>query len=1154
MNSKLKYWIASIVFIFWLVLAWFIARWLHLQGPSVWILRGALALIGIIAFVIVIWWFIVRDKERAEMGPATGGDEIDILIREATTRLQASRLGRTAHVGNLPLFLFLGEPGSAKTSVVLHSGLEPELLSGQTVQGKVPIPTRTANLWFSRQYLFAEAGGPMLQDQPRWTKFVRRLAPRQLHSVLGKGAPSPRAAVVCVDCETFMQQGATEAIAATSERIQTRLREVSQLLGISLPVYVIFTRADRLQFFLDYVRNFTNDEASLVFGATLPMVTYATGVYAEQESARISAEFDNLFQSLADRRINLLSQEFDATKLPTTYEFPREFRKLRPLLVQMLVDICRPSQLRTGPFLRGFYFSGVRPVVVTTAGPTVAQEEMMAQSAAEEVGGATSVFEIRKVKAAMAQQAASEARESRRVPQWIFLPHVFSDIFLKDNRALDASASSTKTSVWRRILLASATFIFLIFLLGFIISFARNKSLESDAVAASQGFSDVQLTSQQLPSMDSLSKLEALRQVLVTLSDYQDNGKPFSMGWGLYEGNALLPDVRNLYFQQFKLLLFGSAQAELTRFLSSLPATPAPTDPYDPPYNALKAYLMTTSNSDQTTTSFLSPNLMNAWVAGREIDQDRMQLAQKQFDFFCEELKRSNPYSSENDTLVVARARNYLSLFSGTERVYRGVLAEADKGNPSIDFNKNNPGSADVVIDRAIVDGSFTKGGWTFVQSALQNLTQHIGGEKWVLGPEGTSNLDLGKIGTDLRGRYQQDYIERWRAFLKGAAVVRYAGLGDSVEKLGKLSNNTSPLLALFCTAAYNTSVDPDVAKAFQPVQSVVSKDCMDQSKYVGDANRPYIMGLSGLQSCLDRANQATGDKDAAKAQCQNDAQSAKQAANQIGQGFNIDQDGHIDQIVQNLLLQPIAPIAALLKPGPVSGVSLCAQMGPLLSKFPFNPQATQEVSTQDLDSFFNPGTGALTQYYNQSLKNLLLPEGASYIANPQAAQPPNPAFLAFFNHAIGVQNALYPAGSKQIQFKYSLRPHPTESVTGLTLSIDGQELNYTGASTLFQQFTWPGGGQGATLMVRIAGGPPLGFANYPGTWGVFHFFASADKTTPNGGIFNVQWEFRGPDGRPVTGPNGKPVTVQFDVDTSGAPFILQKGILSMKCVSNVAG
>jgi type VI secretion system protein ImpL len=1156
-NTKLKYWIAAAALIVWLVLAWFIGSWLHLQGSSLWILRIALALIGVTAFVVVIWWFWAKDKERAEMTPAgaAGGDEIDILIREAEMRLQASQLGRSASIGSLPLYLILGETGSAKTTVVLHSGLEPELLTGQTAQDKVPVPTRTANLWYTRQFIFAEAGGPVLQDRPRWVKFVKKLAPRQLHSVFGKGTPSPRAALVCVDSESFMKAGAPEALAASVELIRTRLREVSQLLGISLPVYVLFTRTDRLQFFQDYVRNLTNDEATLVFGATLPMVTYSTGVYAEQETARVSGAFDNLFQSLADRRIDLLAREFDATKLPTIYEFPREFRKLRTLLVQLLVDLCRPSQLRTGPFLRGFYFTGVRPVTITTAGPTLAREEPIAEpSASIGVAGATGIFDIRKARAPSAQQAqAPEAGETRRVPQWVFLPHVFSDVLLKDNSSLAASASSTKTSFWRRILLATAVVFLLIFIIGFIVSFVRNKNLESQVVTAAQGISDLQLTGQQLPSLDMLSKLETLRQSVETLSDYQQNGPPFSMRWGLYVGDSLYPDVRRIYFLHFQHLLFGQAQANLVQSLSSLPGAPGPNDEYGAAYDILKAYLITTSNHDRSTSLFLSPVLMKAWVAGRDIDQDRAQLAQKQFDFYSEQLKIQNPYSSEYDTLAVARARSYLSQFSGVERVYRFVLAEADKANPSINFNKKFPGSAEVVVDRTEVRGAFTKGGWAFMQNALQNLPKYFSGEQWVLGQESSSNIDLAKLSTDLRSRYQQDFIEQWRSFLRNGNVVRYGGLADAAQKLLKLSGNQSPLLALFCVAAQNTSVDqPDVVKAFQAVQAVVPPNCQDQ--YIGGPNQPYITGLSGLQACLDRANSTPGDKDAAKAQCLNDASSAQQAARQIAQGFKIDEEGHVDQTVQNLLLAPITAVTPVLKPGPVSGQSLCAQMGPLESKFPFNPQATLEATPQDLAAIFDPTNGALAQFYNSALKNLLLPQGTGYIVNPSATQTVNPAFLSFFNRANGVQRSLYAGTPGQLQFKYALRPHPTESVKSVSMNIDGQALNYSGGNSSFQQFTWPGTGQGVRLTVKFQGGSELTWPPYNGTWGVFHFFADADKTVQNGAVYNVEWVLRVAGGRPVTAPNGKPVTVQFDLDTLGAPPILEKGFFSsLRCVSNVA-
>jgi hypothetical protein len=61
-NTKLKYWIAAIALIVWLVLSWFTGSWLHLEGSNLWILRIALAVIGAAAFIIVIWWFVVKDR------------------------------------------------------------------------------------------------------------------------------------------------------------------------------------------------------------------------------------------------------------------------------------------------------------------------------------------------------------------------------------------------------------------------------------------------------------------------------------------------------------------------------------------------------------------------------------------------------------------------------------------------------------------------------------------------------------------------------------------------------------------------------------------------------------------------------------------------------------------------------------------------------------------------------------------------------------------------------------------------------------------------------------------------------------------------------------------------------------------------------------
>jgi type VI secretion system protein ImpL len=1078
-------------------------------------------------------------------------------MREAESRLQASSLGRHARLGNLPALFLLGESGSAKTSVIQHSGLEAELLAGHTGQDKVPVPTRTANLWFARQFIFAEAGGPLVADAALWGKFVKRLAPGRLHSVFGKGTQAPRAAVVCVDCETFMKPGAAEVLGASVERLRTRLREVSHILGISLPVYVLFARADRLQFFQDYFRNLSNDEATQVLGATLPRVSFAGEVYAEQETARITAAFDELGYSLADKRLTYLPREFDMAKRPGVYEFPREFRKLRQMLVQLLVDVCRPSQLRTGPFLRGFYFSGVRPVVINAPGPALIKDEQMTPGAGEGAIRATGIFDIRTMAAHQPARApvVAEGGESRRVPQWTFLPHLFNDVLLKDSSALTESASSSKTSLWRRVLLAAAIGLLLAVTIGFIVSYVKNKDLESRVVSAAEGISTVQLTGQQLPTVDALNRLETLRQSVETLAQYRQDGAPLSMRWGLYAGNELYPDVRKIYFQHFRSLLFTQTQGALLQTLSGLPGAPGPNDQYGPAYDTLKAYLITTSNHDKSTRLFLSPVLMKAWQAGRDIDPDRTLLAQKQFDFYSDQLKDENPYSNEYDTLAVARARNYLSQFSGAERAYRFMLAEASKASPSVNFNRKFPGSAEVVVDGKEVEGAFTKAGLAFMQGAFKNLPRYFSGEEWVLGPKTSQNVDTAKLAQDLQARYQQDYINQWRAFLKSANVVHYNSLADASQKLGKTSSNQSPLLALFCVAAQNTSVDQaDIAKAFRSVQAVVPPNCQDQ--YIGPPNAGYMTGLTGIQTCLAGVENAPPEqKDAAKAQCGTSSVTAQQTARQMGQGFPPDPQAHIDETVLNLLLAPITGVTAALRPGPVSGAGLCSQLSPLISKFPFNARSTTDASTQEVAQFFDSTSGALTQFYNGALKNLLMPQGSEYIPNPSSTQQVNPAFLSFFTRAMNLQRALYSGGPGQIQYKYALRPHPTDTVAGLTMSIDGQPLTYSGGNAPFKQFTWPGtAAQGVTLTVKITGGSDLGFPAYDGAWGVFHFFDDADKWQQTGSTYNIEWVLRIAGGRPVTAPSGKPVTVQFDLDTLGAPPILQKGYLgSLQCVPSVA-
>src|SRR5579871_5535334 len=102
--------------------------------------------------VLSITWLVRKKKEKKAAAAAAaaggevvapGGDEISVLIHEAETKLAAAKLEQGGKVAGLPVFLIMGEPGTTKASVMLHSGLEPELLAGQVYQAGNVAPTRS---------------------------------------------------------------------------------------------------------------------------------------------------------------------------------------------------------------------------------------------------------------------------------------------------------------------------------------------------------------------------------------------------------------------------------------------------------------------------------------------------------------------------------------------------------------------------------------------------------------------------------------------------------------------------------------------------------------------------------------------------------------------------------------------------------------------------------------------------------------------------------------------------------------------------------------------------------------------------------------------------------------------------------------------------
>jgi type VI secretion system protein ImpL len=810
------------------------------------------------------------------------------------------------------------------------------------------------------------------------------------------------------------------------------------------------------------------------------------------------------------------------------------------VMVQFLVDLCRPSQLRTNPFLRGFYFSGVRPITLSDAAPAAPASQPQQRGFDAD---ATRVFSggVQQPSPAVGLQAPNV----RRVPQWVFLGHLFSDIILRDQTALSSSTSSVQLGFWRRTLLITAGALGLLLAAAWIVSFSGNNSLKKTAVDSVRAAAIQDADAEHLVSLDGLNKLEDVRQSLATILDYHRNGWPLRLNWGLYAGDDIRELLYHAYFGLFRRLLLRQAQDNLIELLSR----PAPSQDRVHIYNALKAYLITTSNPDKSTVAFLPPVLETHWRNGRIVDPKRSALANQQFSFYADELRFKNPFPSfaTPDETATQVSRAFLKKTATIEPLYQAMLLKANSMTPGLIFNRQYPGSAEVVVNAYPVPGAFTKPGWAYMQKAIQNPKEYFNGEAWVLGPDIYANLDPAKLQQDLEERYLRDFMRIWREFLRASRVVGYVSITDAANKLGKLSGNQSPLLSLMCVVSENTALEAKpLSDLFQPPQQVTPSGCRD--RLASQNNAAYMDGLNRLLNSLQTLI-TSPTNDAFRNDALTNAVAADGQVRQLARNFPVDKEGVVDSTTQVLLEEPIRYVKALIAGAPAQDAngaakSFCGQFRALMTKYPFKSNSATQATVQDVSDMFKPNDGALWRFYNETMQKYLARQGSEYVAKPGTPVATS-ASVSFFNRAAAVSAAFFPANAQQPQLSFAVRVNPTEDVQAVTLSMGAQSLRYNAGAAATQQFTWSGSPEDVNLNVRFAGGTDFSYPSSSGPWAVFDFFSNFEHWQATASGTAMDWTARAGNKPLTVAKSGHPATVSLVLDTGNTPNIFRPGYFS---------
>ncbi len=1105
--------VTGLSYILFLVAVWFALH--SVSDRTRLIAFTVLAVIGAVVAGVVAWYL----WRRVPSAPAAD-DEVAQLFAAASSYLSSAPATRGKSLRTTPAVIVLGRSESAKTTLIARSPFDSVLLAGRVRRDDdtAPPATSVGNVWYTPQALILEAGGSLIGDAQRWPNFVRRLLPARGFSALFRGVQASRVAVVCLSCEDLLQPNAGEGLAKTISQLHSAISDLSTSIGVRLPIYVVFTKADLIPGFPETVGVLTRDEAREVIGATFPITTdEPAGLYTERQSSLLTQRFTQLFHAFALDRTRILARGPGLEQRALAYEFAREFRKLIPPAVQFLVELCRPNPLRASAFLRGFYFVGVRPVVDESA---AVQPIEAVETGLPSAGGATAVLSGAAVAAELARRSFSPA-SSRRKPQWVFLDRLFSEVILADDTALGFTSQGKRVDVVRRGVAVAAAVLASIFLIGTTVSFVSNYGLESRVASAMAGVAALSPEADGRVSLASLRRLDTLRVLLNNELDPDGGGAPLHQRWGLYSGERLLEPARRSYFAAFEKLLLAQARVSLERRLSALGQAEAAGAVYDSSYDALKAYLVITDFPDSSTTPISVP-LTSAWKEHRQVGAEELDVANQQFIYYATTLPRFKGTHARSNPQTVDVARRFVNQFANGQRVYQVMVDEVGKSMKPFSFSAANPTTTDVIRDTAVVPGAFTREGWKKLHDELQRISKYTMTEQWVTGePKRLSPAERDSLVAYVRQRYIADFAGHWRSYLRSATVLPGGTLQAEGKRIQTLASAGSPLLRLLAAASVNTSVDTTVlGNRFHAVRAVVPASTGDV--LIQPPNAPYMTALSELGNSAAAATDAKAAEDVRAA-----AKKLTDAASQLSQTFRPDPDGDVDRVVKALLDAPARTVSGLAQG--VAAVEtdaqdFCAAFMNVANRYPINADSA-DASVADFTSIFHPVSGRVVKLLRGTLRDVVAVQGTHVTRRTDAAYPVSPQFLTLLDKSLEIGQAFYTGNGSGPSFTFNARGQPGQAVPRISLTLNDQPpIVWSAGATQARDLTWNAATARSAMVIGQYGGGTEMTLSKEGPWALLRLFGDAKRVQATD-VF--EWAID-----PATGGNqasGRAIRLQID-------------------------
>ena len=1117
-----------------------------------------------IASLFVLWlvWNLIRelrdhrkDKDLAsgiaasapDAAETASAEEVALLserFRDALKTLKKAKIagGSRKRLASLPWYMFIGPPGSGKTTALLNSGLKFPLAetAGSAHALKGVGGTRNCDWWFTDDAVLIDTAGRYTTqdsqatvDNAAWFGFLKMLKKHRRRQPLN-------GVLVAISLSDLAQLSEDERT-THAHAIRKRVRELQDELGVRMPVYVLFTKADMISGFVEFFDGLGREEREQVWGVTFAL----DDVKDEAGSvAGFAPAFDALLGRLNDRMLERVNQESDVQRRRLIYGFPQQLASMRDVATDFLTECFRPSRLEARPLLRGVYFtSGTQDgTPIDRLLGTMANDFGLPRQAVTAFSGSgRSYFLTRLVREVVFGEAALVGLDPKIERRGRYINYG-----------------------------AYATCALLLLLLGgsWFASYLGNRDLITNVHAATTVYNNqiAELSKRGAMDADIAVVVPALNTLRLIPGGYEqrDTSIPISLTFGLYQGEKLGTAANDAYVRALNGLLLPRLVARAEVQLASRMNNP------DFLYQILKVYLILGRRGPldrELIMQWFAADLLNAYPS--EEESPIREALGAHADAMLRQPLSQLPL---NDNLI-AQARAILNKEPLAEYSYNRILrSKRVQAIPAWTVAENGgPGSGRVFqlrsgkgLDQGI-PGVYTWAGYhNVLLPLLPTVTQDITEDGWVLGrpPRDVAATlrDTQKLRRDVLGLYLDDYARRWDAMLADIAIKPFANVQQALDTLSLLSAPASPLRDLLISVDAQTQLSRAAASdaAIAEAQAKAAKVGQRAAGFAAfEARSGLSLKQNELVNILGEAfgNDPTGKPmDPAKRVDDHfktlhdfvtapDGRPAPMEAmlqklNLMYQGFNavanapnqgqvlLNQmtagggggSGGAAQQLQDLTRDMPKPLATMMASVATSGNQVAtagasremsdawrAKVVPLceaaFNRYPMVAASANDVPVDDFARLLAPG-GMMDQFFDQYLKSFV-DTGAKpwkWLSPDRVPLGFSPGSLAEFERAAQIRDALF-SGGKEMQVRFQLVPKSLDPQVGqITLDIAGTVLTWNHGPPEPGRFQWPGAG-GKTL-VRVTMTPASGgqgqVIEKDGAWALLRLLDAA-KVTPSG-------------------------------------------------------